>query len=102
MRAAAAALAVIWIAALHAASRGAEQEIGAPALLSETGLYEASRPGAIARGVRQFSPQYPLWSDGAAKARWVYLPACATIDATDGADWGFPVGTKFWNEFAFT
>jgi mono/diheme cytochrome c family protein len=101
MRAAIVASTFAWVGALHAAVRSVEQEPCAPALLSETGLYEASRPGAIARGVRQFSPQYPLWSDGAAKARWVYLPAGAAIDATDGADWVFPVGTKFWKEFTF-
>jgi len=101
LRAATIGLALVWVGALHAAVRSVEQEPCAPALLSETGLYEASRPGAIARGVRQFSPQYPLWSDGAAKARWVYLPAGTTIDTTNHADWVFPVGTKFWKEFTF-
>ena len=101
LRAATIGLALVWVGALHAAVRSVEQEPCAPALLSETGLYEASRPGAIARGVRQFSPQYPLWSDGAAKARWVYLPAGTTIDTTNNADWVFPVGTKFWKEFTF-
>jgi len=101
LRAATIGLTLVWVGALHAAVRSVEQEPCAPALLSETGLYEASRPGAIARGVRQFSPQYPLWSDGAAKARWVYLPAGTTIDTTNHADWVFPVGTKFWKEFTF-
>lgn len=45
-----------------------------------------------------YSPQYPLWSDGAAKKRWVYLPPGATIDASDAGNWPFPVGTKFWKE----
>ena len=101
MRAATIGLTLVWVGALHAAVRSVEQEPCAPALLTETGLYEASRPGAIARGVRQFSPQYPLWSDGAAKARWVYLPAGTTIDTTNTADWVLPVGTKFWKEFTF-
>ena len=87
--------------ALHAAVRGASQEPCAPALLSETGLYEASRPGAIARGVRQFSPQYPLWTDGAKKARWIYLPPGTAIDTTVPGEWTFPVGTRFWKEFTF-
>ena len=101
VRAAAIGLALGWVGALQASVRSAEQEPFAPALLSETGLYEASRPGAIARGVRQFSPQYPLWTDGAAKARWVYLPAGTTIDTTNNADWEFPVGTRFWKQFTF-
>jgi hypothetical protein len=37
----------------------------------ETGLYEAGRPDAIDSRNRPFSPQYPLWSDGAVKSRWV-------------------------------
>jgi mono/diheme cytochrome c family protein len=94
-------LALGWVGALHAAVRSASQEPCAPALLSETGLYEASRPGAIARGVRQFSPQYPLWTDGAKKARWISLPPGTAIDTTVPGEWSFPVGTRFWKEFAF-
>lgn len=101
VRAATTALAIAWVGALHAAVRSGSQEPGAPALLSETGLYEASRPGAIARGVRQFSPQYPLWTDGASKARWIYLPPGTAIDTTVPGEWTFPVGTRFWKEFSF-
>ena len=72
-----------------------------PERLSETGLYIAGQPGVIAPENRPFSPQYPLWTDGAAKARWVYLPPGSTIDASDPNDWDVPVGTRFWKEFAF-
>ena len=101
VRAATVASAILWIGALHAATRNVQQELFAPGLLSQTGLYEASRPGAIARGVRQFSPQYPLWSDGASKVRWISLPPGTAIDTTVPGDWTFPVGTKFWKEFSF-
>ena len=74
---------------------------GAPDTLSETGLYEAGRPGVIDTRNRPFSPQYPLWSDGASKRRWIFMPAGSTIDVTDAYDWDFPVGTKLWKEFAF-
>ena len=50
---------------------------------------------------RPFSPQYPLWTDGAAKKRWVRLPEGTAIDATNLSRWEFPIGTKFWKEFAF-
>jgi hypothetical protein len=73
--------------------------IAPPALLSQTGLYAAD--GAIAEGNLPFSPQYPLWTDGAAKARWIRLPAGARIDVTDADAWDFPVGTKLWKEFAW-
>ena len=96
-RAAAVALAVAWVGALHAAV----QEPCAPPRLSETGLYAAARPGVVDPANRAFSPQYPLWSDGAVKARWIYLPPGTAIDATDASAWRFPVGTRFWKEFTF-
>jgi mono/diheme cytochrome c family protein len=73
----------------------------APPRLSETGLYEPGRVGAVDRRNRPFSPQYPLWSDGAIKTRWAFLPSGTTIDAEDDSAWEFPVGTRFWKEFAF-
>ncbi|HET9250720.1 MAG TPA: hypothetical protein VFP58_01215, partial [Candidatus Eisenbacteria bacterium] len=71
----------------------------APRLLSETGLYRAD--GTVDPRNRPFEPQYPLWSDGAAKARWVRLPEGATIDVSDVDAWRFPPGTTFWKEFSW-
>jgi len=65
-----------------------------PARLSETGLYAGPQ-------VRAYAPQYPLWTDGAAKSRWIYLPEGSSIDASDDTAWRFPVGTRLWKEFAF-
>jgi hypothetical protein len=70
-----------------------------PARLSETGLYTAD--GSIDPRNRPFAPQYPLWTDGAAKSRWVYLPAATKIDVSDVDAWSFPAGTTFWKEFAW-
>jgi hypothetical protein len=50
---------------------------------------------------RPFAPQYPLWTDGARKSRWVRLPPGARIDAQNADRWVFPVGTRLWKEFAF-
>jgi mono/diheme cytochrome c family protein len=50
---------------------------------------------------RPFSPQYPLWTDGATKRRWIRLPEGSTIDASDPDAWDFPVGTRLWKEFSF-
>ncbi len=72
-----------------------------PEHLSQTGLLDAADPGVLADGVRPFSPQYPLWSDGATKRRWVFLPKGTSIDASDPDVWRFPVGTRFWKEFSF-
>lgn len=63
----------------------------APQLLSETGFGDPEN--------RPFSPQYPLWSDGASKRRWVRLPQGSTIDIASIDRWEFPVGTRFWKEF---
>ena len=72
-----------------------------PARLSETGLYTPGRVGTVDARNRRFSPQYPLWSDGATKTRWVFIPPGTTIDGRDDAAWAFPVGTRFWKEFSF-
>lgn len=71
-----------------------------PRLLSETGLYADTAALAVDAANRPFAPQYPLWSDGAAKRRWIRLPTDSTIDTRDVDRWDFPVGTRFWKEFA--
>lgn len=56
----------------------------------------------LTRGVfAPYSPQYPLWSDGAQKRRWIYLPRRTRIDTSNPDDWHFPIGTKIWKEFSF-
>jgi hypothetical protein len=70
-----------------------------PDKLSQTGLYTEIASKTLNPNVRQFEPQYPLWSDGAVKTRWVYLPECEPIDTTDMDDWDFPVGTRMWKQF---
>jgi len=70
-----------------------------PRRLSDTGLYQAN--GEVDPLNVPFAPQYPLWTDGASKRRWVRLPKGATIDATDIDAWRFPKGTTFWKEFAW-
>jgi hypothetical protein len=73
----------------------------APRTLRETGLYADADSFAVAPGVLPFTPQYPLWSDGAAKRRWIRLPPGSAIDASDPDAWEFPVGTRLWKEFRF-
>src|SRR4029450_8391489 len=73
----------------------------APRFLSDTGLYSNVAKLEVDKRNRTFSPQYPLWSDGATKRRWVRLPEGSMIDVADLANWELPVGTKFWKEFSF-
>jgi cytochrome c553 len=68
--------------------------------LSATGLY-APNSQEIAAGIRAWRPQYPLWSDGSAKSRFILIPAGAQIETSDMDRWVFPVGTKIWKEFSF-
>jgi hypothetical protein len=73
-----------------------------PQRLSETGLYMPGSTTEVRPGVVAFSPQYPLWSDGTSKRRWIRLPAGGTIDASRVDEWEFPVGTLVWKEFGYT
>jgi hypothetical protein len=70
-----------------------------PDRLSETGLFHPGSPETLREGVLPFAPQYPLWSDGSAKRRWISLPPGTAIDATDPDAWQFPPGTRLWKEF---
>lgn len=73
----------------------------APRFLTDTGLYADATALKVDPRNRRFSPQYPLWSDGATKRRWVQLPAGSKIDVSELEKWELPVGTKFWKEFSF-
>ncbi len=71
-----------------------------PAMLSNTGLYTDTAKKALAPYVKEFTPAFPLWSDGAEKHRWVYLPECGNVDTSAMDDWQLPVGTRIWKEFS--
>jgi hypothetical protein len=70
--------------------------------LSRTGLYRDIRSETLEDGVRPYSPSFELYSDGASKQRWIWLPPGSAIDARDMDAWQFPAGTKLWKEFAFS
>jgi hypothetical protein len=104
-----AAVVLAWAAATALQASGGWRSLATeppvPTRLSETGLYAPRRAAAdpltVATTNRPFSPQYPLWTDGAHKRRWVYLPPGGVIDGSDESSWVLPVGTKFWKEFSF-
>lgn len=72
-----------------------------PTELRCTGLYDDVVTKQVAAAARAFVPAHRLWSDGADKSRWVYLPPGTTIDNTDPDDWVLPVGTKLFKEFTW-
>lgn len=71
-----------------------------PEQLHQTGLFAAGEPERLGAHVRPFEPRHALWSDGAAKRRWIRLPPGTAIDARKPDAWRFPRGTRLWKEFA--
>jgi hypothetical protein len=76
-----------------------EQLDALPAKLSSTGLYADVGSETLADGVMSYEPAFELWSDGAVKRRWLWLPPNTQIDTSNVDDWRFPRGTKVWKEF---
>ncbi len=74
-------------------------EATAPNELRCTGLYADWTAKTLAPDAMPFKPGVELWSDGADKHRWIYLPPGSKIDTSDPDEWKFPVGTKTWKEF---
>ena len=73
---------------------------GLPATLQATGLYVAGSNTEVRPGILAYAPVYPLWSDGAAKRRWIQLPPGRSIDGSRPDAFDFPPGTRLWKEFA--
>ena len=92
--------AALAIALLPSLAQG-EVPAAPPLHLADTGLYADIATHAVDPRNLHYSPQYPLWSDGARKSRWIFLPPGAAIDASSPDAWVFPVGTKVWKEFTF-
>lgn len=71
-----------------------------PQLLSGTGLYADVRSRTLNPGVFAYDVTYPLWTDGAFKERYLWIPEGKLIDTTDMDSWEFPIGTKAWKAFS--
>jgi hypothetical protein len=91
------------VSMLFGAGQAIPQESAAepPPTLEDTGLYSDFGSLRIDPQHLPFAPQYPLWTDGATKRRWMSLPPGTAIDGSDPDAWVFPVGTRFWKEFSF-
>lgn len=64
-----------------------------------SGLYASLADKTVASDVHPYKPAVQLWSDGAVKQRWIWLPPSSKIDISDWDEWSFPPGTKLWKEF---
>jgi glucose/arabinose dehydrogenase len=74
----------------------APEQLGIPRELSELGLFENLETLSPRAALTPYEIINPLWSDGAAKQRWVSLEqASEKIEFADAAPWKFP-GGAFW------
>ena len=85
----------------HAFDWALETDPQLPTGLHQTGIYNSDSGLSISKELYPFTPQYPLWTDGARKNRYAYVPSGKQIDSSNMDDWQFPHGTIFWKEFNF-
>ncbi|QJE97459.1 Ig-like domain-containing protein [Luteolibacter luteus] len=85
-------------------SAGISQE--PPPLLSQTGIFTDMATLATAPGMIPYDVANPLWSDAAAKKRWIILPNNGTHDSaaedivfSEEGNWVFPAGTVLVKHF---
>jgi uncharacterized repeat protein (TIGR03806 family) len=64
-----------------------------PRTLAATGCFEAADPSKPVAGAIPYRVNVELWSDGAAKERWLALPDGARIRVASDGDWDLPVGS---------
>lgn len=82
-----------------ACSAPAVEPASPTSLLSQEALYSDFARHTWAADLIRFAPHHVLWSDGAAKQRFLRLPPGTTIDTSDPNHWQFPIGTQLWKEF---
>jgi len=63
-----------------------------PKLLSQTGLFTDTAKHQVDPGLIPYDVIAPLWSDGAAKQRYIALPGKSQIDYAPNHGWNFPDG----------
>jgi hypothetical protein len=74
---------------------GVEEETCGP-----QGLYADRFCKHLERGVIPYTPRFELWSDGADKQRFIYLPEGEQIDTSNPDRWNFPRGTRLYKTFS--
>lgn len=71
-----------------------------PRKLSATGLFTSITEHRPHPGLIPYSVNAPLWSDGAAKERFIALPGKETMTFTENNSWQFPEGTVLVKTFS--
>ncbi len=71
-----------------------------PRKLSETGIFESVQDHVVAAGIVPYQVNAPLWSDGAAKERFIGLTDDNQIGFQNTGGWDFPNGTVLVKTFS--
>jgi uncharacterized repeat protein (TIGR03806 family) len=79
----------------------AVQGEGFPAKLSDFAFFAQARAQMPSQGVHPYALNTPLWSDGADKLRFIYLPEGTQLAADGEGLLQFPVGAAIIKTFAF-
>jgi glucose/arabinose dehydrogenase len=72
---------------------------GVPTKLSATGIFRDLSTLEVPSSITPYSIRSPLWSDGAAKQRWVYVPAGNTASMNAAGDITLPPGSMLIKQF---
>lgn len=73
-----------------------------PSKLSSFGVYpELPNLSSVTGNVYAYTPEWPLWTNGAAKIRHVLIPDGARVNIDRSDRWAFPEGTTFFKTFAY-
>jgi uncharacterized repeat protein (TIGR03806 family) len=71
-----------------------------PQTISATGCFSPDVNATPSASLFAYDVNMALWSDGAAKRRWVQLPAGGMIHVNADGDWDLPIGTVLIKEFS--
>jgi hypothetical protein len=83
------------------AGEDAGPDAATPTCSGPPGMFKDAYCQVLSDGIRAYHPQYPLWSDGAIKERYIYLPPGKQIDTSNPDRWSFPKGTTFYKVFSW-
>lgn len=73
---------------------------GPPLQLSQTGCFDPANQMQPTPDLIPFAPRAELWSDGAAKRRWMTIPDAKKVTVKSDGDFDFPPGTVLIKEFS--
>jgi glucose/arabinose dehydrogenase/regulation of enolase protein 1 (concanavalin A-like superfamily) len=80
-------------------SRTGPPPVALPQTLTSTGLFSSLASLTPANGFIKYDVNSPLWSDGAAKSRWMAIPTGTQIGYAAEGNWTFPAGSVWLKHF---